>query len=311
MTNTRMIAEQRVAVPDFGIGQEINTDQRKTATEVDKLAALQGQIIDLRARLFRKSLCNVYRQAWALLCQFDDEVQFISRGAVTQLDKEAKHDAYEINPNGSADSWNKMAQLQKAVARKQLLGQSPYISQAELDKSLLELDDPRLVRRLWTDPNKQQADQAKQQAMEIPALKEGYPVPVDPSDDDAAHVQTAMQYVEAQGHQGVPVNPVAVNAIRGHVAAHIRQAIQKNPEAGQHLAKMVQQAIAPHAAGMGAQGGQPAPAPMPGASPQPGAPQKLIKSINPPTITTKEQRDALPSGVPYMDGRSRRIHVKV
>ena len=158
MTSARMIAEYRVGMPDFGTGQSINTAQRKTATEVEQIGNLMNQNVDLRSRVFRKALGMLYRQSWALLLQYDDDFQYVYDGELTGINPDALHGEYMIAPNGSSDSWNRQAQLQKAVARKQLLGQSPYINQEELDRSILELDDPRLIKRLFVDPG---ADRAR------------------------------------------------------------------------------------------------------------------------------------------------------
>ena len=65
MANTRAVAEQRISVPDFGIGEkgfETNNTvkEAKTATEVQAIMATGNQIIDMRARIFRKALAKLY-----------------------------------------------------------------------------------------------------------------------------------------------------------------------------------------------------------------------------------------------------------
>lgn len=279
MNSTRSVAEQRINIPDFGIGDPNAASDAKTATEVNKIGQEQSMAIDLNARIFRKCLTNIYRQAWSLLLQYDQDTRFIFEDQPSNIDEGALHDEYLISPNGSADSWNKGVQLQKAVARKQLLGTSPYVDQSQLDKSLLELDDPRLVRRLWVDPNHEQADQAKQQAMEIPAIAQGYPIPVDPSDDDAIHVQTALQWAEAQGNKGAPLDPHAIAALKQHIGAHVQQAIKKDPKKGKMLANAVKAQIAPHAAAGNGLAAAATGVPAPQQAPAP-IPPKIIESIN-------------------------------
>ena len=59
---------------------------------------------------------------------------------------------WRIEPNGSPESWNRAEQMQRAINRKQLFAGAPWIDQRELDRSILELDDPRLVKRLFLAP---------------------------------------------------------------------------------------------------------------------------------------------------------------
>ena len=40
IVQTRMIAEQRLSLPDFGVGQMINTRERRTATEVNAIGGM-------------------------------------------------------------------------------------------------------------------------------------------------------------------------------------------------------------------------------------------------------------------------------
>lgn len=247
MNHTRSIAEARVVVPDYGIGGEDDPNADKTATETNAIVSQNSQQVDLKARMFRKSLAMVHKQAWALLVQYDEDYRFMQRGAPGQVSAEVLNAEYSIEPNGSADSWNKVSQMRKAVQRMQLFAQNPYIDQGELAKSVLENDDAALVPKLYRDPKEAQQDQQKLQMMEIPALENGSPLPVTPSDDDAVHVMTLLQFVEAQGQVGKPVDPVAVNAVRMHLGAHVQQAMGKDPKKGKMLAMAVQQALAPHA----------------------------------------------------------------
>lgn len=247
MNHTRAVFEQRITVPDFGIGNEEDPSGDKTATETNAIVSQNTQQVDLRARMFRKSLAMAHKQAWALLVQYDADYRYMYRDAPGEVTPEILNADYAISPNGSADSWNKVSQMRKAVQRKTLFANDPYIDQGELDKSILELDDPQLVQRLYRDPKEAESDQRRLQLLENPALENGSEIPPQPSDDDAVHVITLLQFVEAQGQTGKPVDPVAVQAIKNHLQAHVMQAAHKEPKKGTELAKMVQAALAPHA----------------------------------------------------------------
>ena len=81
---------------------------------------------------------------------------YVLYDTVGQLPPDALEGDYEIMPNGSAESWNKPQQLQKAMGRLQMFRGSPYWRQDELEKSVMELDDPRMIKRAFTDPGQTQ-----------------------------------------------------------------------------------------------------------------------------------------------------------
>lgn len=198
MTLVRSVAEQRVANPDFGMGQVINTQNRRTATEIEAINTQSMQSGDLRARIFRLALGRLYRQAYRLLLQFDkDDLQYRFLEDSLQLDPQVLHGQYHIEPKGGVNEVNRQFLLQKAVQRKQIFGQSPWINQAELDRTILELDDPSLVKRVFTDPNLKGQQEAADEAKGIPALLMGYPLPVLPGQDYPGRIQVLLQYLQS------------------------------------------------------------------------------------------------------------------
>ncbi len=244
MVSTRMVAEQRAAIPDFGIGQTINTSDRKTATEVNALSQMMGNVGDLRMRIFRKSLARMYRVQWALLTQYDKEsLDFVYQNNLRELPKEALHKDYTIAPSGSLDGVNKAYLLQKAVTRLQMFKDDPFVEQYELRKSVMELDDPSLVSRMLVDPGMKKLDQAEDQAMEISILRGGFPVRVKPMDDHEVHITTIMQFLEAQGQMQTPVEPVAVQRITEHLENHVQAIEQEDGKKGREVRNSLQAAI--------------------------------------------------------------------
>jgi hypothetical protein len=237
MINTRMIAEQRIAIPDFGTGQQINTTERKTATEIDQISASMNTIVDMRSRLARRQLGKIYTQAWSLLTQYDKDFDFLKGDALKQLDSAAKDAVMSIQPNGSSDSWNQHARLKKAISRKQLMGASPFIDQGELDKSILELDEPGLVKRLYRDPATKQLDQVSRIMLAIPALEDGLALPPAPDDDDAIQAEFLMEYLAREAKAQKKLTPEAQKALQDRLAAHLARLKQTNPKAAAELKK--------------------------------------------------------------------------
>jgi hypothetical protein len=243
MQSTRQIAEQRIAVPDFGTGDQTGTKDNKTATEVEAIMAVGGQITDMRSRMFRRQLCELYQRAWDLLVQYDSDFEFLRDGKLNQFDKALRDEVISICPNGSSDSWNIQRRKAKAVQRKGLLGGSPFINQAELDKSILELDEPGLVGRLWIDPGTKQMNQAERQMMEIPALEEGLFLTPKPDDDDAIHAQILLQYIARSAQEQKPILPSGVQTMQQHLAAHVQRLKQTNPQAAKGIEMQVRQML--------------------------------------------------------------------
>jgi hypothetical protein len=236
MVSTRMVAEQRVAMPDFGMGQAINTRDRKTATEINAIGEMMGNATDLRMRLFRKSLGRLYRMCWDLLIQYDsDDLLFYFEDSAVQIDKNALHGDYFIYPTGSADGVSKVYNFQKAVARMQMFNNDPFIRQDELRKSVLESDDPALVKRLLTTPQLQMARQQEDQANEISYLRIGFPAAVEPQDDDVIHIQTCLQYLEQRGQVGAQFDPLEHGRIVEHVNQHLAALDEKNPKVANQI----------------------------------------------------------------------------
>ena len=203
MMSVRSVAEQRIGNADYGMGQVINTSNRRTATEIEAIngqAQLNG---DLRARLFRISLAALYKQAWSLYLQYDKEdLQYRYLEDSIEADPVALHDKYFIEPKGGIDQVSRQFLMQKAVQRKQIFMNSPWIDQAELDRTILELDDPSLVKRVFRDPNNKGLDEAEDEMRGIPALLVGAPLRVKPDQDFPARINVLMQFIQKEASTG-------------------------------------------------------------------------------------------------------------
>ena len=247
MENCRIVAEQRIAVPDFSLGSRSVTQDKKnpTATEVNALMGTVGQVVDMRARIFRLQINALYRQSWGLLKQYDDDMKYLRDSTYKELPEDIRDEIISIRPNGSSDSWNLHLRSQRAIQRKTLLGQSPFINQGELDKSILELDEPGLVARLYQDPNEKQQIQAERQMTELSVMNDGFPMSINDDDDDQVHAQITMQYLLRQAQTGKqPEDPAGPQMILQHLQAHMQRGMQVNSKLFGQLQRNFQQQIA-------------------------------------------------------------------
>tara|TARA_R110000824_G_scaffold400145_1_gene606997 strand:- start:1342 stop:3246 length:1905 start_codon:yes stop_codon:yes gene_type:complete len=211
MAQTQSVAEQRVTVPDYGIMADRD---RRTATEIESINAQSQQNMDLRLRLFRQALGDLFRQAWSVLLQFDSkDLQYRFLEDNLMVDPVALHDEYQIEPRGGMDMVSRAMLLNRAIQRKQLFVNSPWINQVELDKSILELEDPSLVQRLVEDPNQKEGMEVSDEKKIIPALLIGEMIPVEGGQDFRVRIGVIMQFLEKSRQTGMQVAPQGQQAI--------------------------------------------------------------------------------------------------
>lgn len=241
MLSTRQVAEQRVAMPDYGMNQVMNTQDRRTATEIHAVSEVMGNASDLRMRIFRKSLAKLYRLAWDTLTEFKSkDLNYFFNTVQHQLEPAALMGEYEIAPNGSADGVSKVFNMQKAVQRFQMFNNDPFINQPELRRSILETDDAALSMRLMVDPQTTQFDQQEDQADEISVLNIGFPARVHPSDNHAVHIQTCVEYLSSRSSLGVEFNAISQARIIEHIQNHIAELGKSDPKLAKRIAEELQ-----------------------------------------------------------------------
>ena len=255
MNIMREIAQNRVSTPDFGLTQTLQNSERRTATEIQAIGGLYQQSSDLRMRIFRIALGNLYRMSWSILLQYDKtSLDYWYLDTAEQIPQEALHEQYGIQPTGSADGVNKQLLMQKAITRFQMFANDPYIDQGQLRKTILESDDATLVKRLYIDPMLTQSTQAEDQANEITFLRLGFPALVKDSDDHLVHIQTVMAYITNRADTGAPPEPAEGQFLEQHIGEHLEKLKEADSKTGRqveqelkNLFAQMQQAVAEQA----------------------------------------------------------------
>ena len=239
---------------------------RRTATEIQSINAQSMQSGDLRARLFRMALGKLYRQAWGLYVQYDSK-SLRYRFAEDSLDADpvALHDQYELEPKGGMDMVSRQMMVQQAINRKQLFMNSPWVDQVELDKSIMELDDPSLIKRLLRDPGQKQQDELEDETKTIPTLLIGIPVPAKPGQNYAGRIGVLMQYLNAAIQQGQQFSPASKNAFMVRIDSLLQGYEQVATNEARKLRKEIQKFLE----GSGLLQQQQPQMPMPPAGPEP------------------------------------------
>ncbi len=236
------IGEQQSMTPDFGISDLTNNSQGKprTATENQRISALQSAGMNDNAMIFRDSLTKCYRHIWGLLVQFSSgDFSYYAAGNIGVLPESALHDEYMIFPDGAPDGWNRQKRLQMAIARLQAFQGNQNVSMEELTREALYADDPRLALKAFIPTNQKASSEAEAEALDILVLKEGYPAAVLPGEDHATRIMVDLGWLEKQGQTGAPVDPIARQRVQEHMAMHFQYLKQTDPAAAKQLAQKI------------------------------------------------------------------------
>ena len=269
LNQTRAVAENRIGSPDYGMSTVMSGgSDRRTATEIQSINAQAMQSGDLRARLFRMALGKLYRQAWGLYVQYDvQSLRYRFAEDSLEADPIALHDQYELEPKGGMDMVSRQMMIQQAINRKQLFMNSPWVDQVELDKSIMELDDPSLVKRLLRDPGQKAQDELEDETKTIPTLLVGIPVPAKPGQNYAGRIGVLMQYLNGAMQQGQQLSPVSKNAFMMRIDSLLQGYEQVATNEARKLRKEIQKFF--ESTGLLASQQAPAPVPAEVAAPAP------------------------------------------
>lgn len=266
MNMTRAAASELIANPDFGMTSEQNQGDRKTAAEIKAISAENMQSGDLRARMLRMSLARLYKMAWKLLIQYDKEdLQYRFREDVMALNPDALHDMYEIEPKGGLNEVNRSTKVNEAIAIKQLLAQSPFWDQSVLEKNIINLQEPSLIKTAFQDPNTQKINESESEMLGIPALLIGAPLPVKTGQDYVTRIGVLMQFLQNAKQTGQQLPPAGMQAIVMRLGGLVQALTEQDNNGGKQLGLKVQEFL--QAAGFMA--GPPGSAPPAPAQPEP------------------------------------------
>src|SRR6266446_1508347 len=228
--NIRSIAENRIGMPDFGIGRSSDFRQPRTAKEAEMLQQVNNQGVDLRARVFHSSLGEVYGQSWSLLLQYAiNDLDFTYRSEYNQIDPKALRDAYILEPNGNADGYDSNAEINKLVNIINLPIVSKFLDPEKTAKALLELADARYMRELFM-PGATNQSQYQLQASEVGDMLNGFPIQVNPDDDHGQHCKALLQYFQFCDQNGVQVPILPSFLLYNHFIQHYQAYAQTNKE---------------------------------------------------------------------------------
>lgn len=265
MQNTRRIYEERIGVPDFGLGDRNNkTGENRTAREISFIQQMSSAGIDLQAGNWKRYVGLIMKQAWGLIVQYKPKsLLYYINNDMQNLPPEALNDEYLIECSGSAENMNRELRIQKAQTLWQSSNNNPFATPGEAYKNLIEQTYPGQVQRFYRDPQAKEADSRAKAAMDLTVIMTtGFPIPIKPTDDFLVQAQTAMQFLQAQAQKGVGMNPQQVNLISMYIQAN-REALKRmKPDAYKQLNESMTQAGQPQ------QQQQQAPA-MPGNPAQP------------------------------------------
>ena len=244
---TQIVAEDTAQVPDFGIGDKYSQaagggGEKPTATQVNAVMQMTNTGVDLKSRLFRRSLTKLYKQSFSLYQQYhENETDVVVDDQSVSISKDELQADYRITPSGAPDSWDKDRMYSKALNRYNILRGNEYTDQGQLTKDLMENDEVGLSKRLYVDPNQVAAEEAEDEAIEIGALlMQGHPAIVKPSDNDAVRIMVlATKIISMAQNQEQPTNPQALVMLQQHMEEHFLNLAQKDSQVAAELREQV------------------------------------------------------------------------
>ena len=241
INQTRSMAEQRVGIPDFGVGSPGQPNQsNKTATETNVITNVMQQNNDLRARILKSAITKVFEQSWSLLKQYDSSsLNYFWRNQRLSLDDAAFDNKYVLKPNGSVDGYSREREIQKLMQLRQLSQGAPWIKTPEIDKKIVELMDTQWISAIYEEPQDVQASQQEEQAVENSIMLDGFMPRVMPSDDHLVHLQMADGFIGWSQQNGRPIPPQLIQIFMQHMQQHIAAA-QANPQYWKAHAQQIQ-----------------------------------------------------------------------
>ena len=106
MQTTRALAEYRINVPDLGATEHLQGRPTArgdvTATQVNAIVGQSQLTDDMRSRVLRLDLGDLFKMCWSLYKQYDSQsLTYVLYDTVGQLPPDALQGEYEIMPNGT------------------------------------------------------------------------------------------------------------------------------------------------------------------------------------------------------------------
>jgi hypothetical protein len=223
----RSFAEQRVGIPDFGIGQSNTMDKSRTATEVNSITTVMQQSNDLRARVTKNAINAIFDQAWALLKQYcKDDLDYFWRKRRVTLPDAALDNKYILRPNGSIDGYSKDKEIQKLMQLRQLAAGSSWLIVPEIDRKIVELMDTGWINQVYQEPPVVTANEQEEQAIENCTLMDGFNPQVAPNNDHLVHCQILDGFLNWNQGRGLQIPPDIMQGFMQHGMAHVQAARQ-------------------------------------------------------------------------------------
>lgn len=224
--SNRSYAEQRVGIPDFGVGDQSGGEgKNKTATETNVITQVMQQSNDLRARTTKDAISTVFEQSWSLLRQYKkQDLDYFWRKRRITLPDAALDNAYVLHANGSADGYSREKEIQKLMQLRQMSQGSPWIKTPEVDRKIIELMDSSWIMEVFEEPAEAMSNQQESQAIENSCMHDGFLPQVEPTDDHVTHLTILFGYIGWTKQHGQMLPPDVLDIFVQHGTMHVQAA---------------------------------------------------------------------------------------
>src|SRR3990167_4329017 len=226
-------AEEYLSITDFSNRSAVNQGSARTATEIQAINQASTRQVNMDISLFLDTLSEVANHLYLILKQIVNKPTKIGGVMLTPEDFLVK---VQVAWSGSLDATDSSLQMQKAMARMQMVVQygQPVgvVTPTNIFNMLQDYvdadPDVDVSSKYITAPQDASMSQLSKQQEEIVRMINGFDVPISPDDDDNIHLQVIEEWVNTpQGAQSMK-NEGMATLVNKHASIHIQSEQMKN-----------------------------------------------------------------------------------
>lgn len=236
MNFCRETFERWIGSPDYGLGKANTLGDARTATEIKAIAFQSNINTESELNNWKMYIGDIMKNQLGLLNEFKDQIpewDFMMDDAFEQFDPEFLSEDYFIEVNGSADSLNREAQLNNAIALFNLGLQAANVGApiAELFNNVVENAQPESADRFKINNGQAQQDSARDALTDMSHLIDTGTMAPKQGGDPLVRAMIGIKQLQKLGASGQPIEASTVQQLVQYIHAN-RDELKKTNKKG-------------------------------------------------------------------------------
>jgi hypothetical protein len=242
--------ERWTSQPDYGLGKANTLGDARTATEIKALTFQQSLNTESDLNNWKLFIGQIMKKQFGLLNEYKDQIKdwdYMTKDGFEQFDPSFLSEDYFIEVNGSADSLNREAKLNNAIALLNLgLQVAPSVPPGsvkivELFKNVVENAEPETVDRYVGEDGMAQADAVRNANIDMGTLlKTGILTPKQ-GGDPLVNAQMAIQTMQKIVRSGESVDQNIAGQIMQYLIQNRDQLKKTNKQGYEQVTMLMDQ----------------------------------------------------------------------